>query len=410
MTAAMFRVMWLSLLNDRGALAMAFIMPVLFFLVMAEIFSSTTGGPIMLRVAFANEAGDDTSLRLVDALQTSGSLEVVGATNNSRSEVNALVAKGTADVGIVFPAGARSLDDVGGFGPAPIILVNDPVRSATVPMLSGLIQKTYFEALPDIALGGVVTVIDSQFVALEPEQLADIDIGLQEMAVEARAGRQGGWSFGEMIEQHDIAGRSAATNHVAYYAGAVAFLFLLFSCLQGAVSLTEERESGILERIMAGPGGMAVLVSGKFLFLVFQGFLQMFVIFIAAWLIYGVDLPARFGSWIVVTLVACVAAAGLSLLVAAACRTSSQARSVWTVLVLISSVVGGSMVPRFFMPLWLRDLGWFTPNTWVLEAYSALFWRDAALSEALLPCSLLAIVGLAGFLGAQWLAAQRARL
>jgi ABC-2 type transport system permease protein len=410
MTAAMFRVMWLSLLNDRGAFAMAFIMPVLFFLVMAEIFSSTTGGPIMLRVAFANEAGDDTSLRLVDALQASGSLEVVGATNNSRSEVNALVAKGTADVGIVFPAGARSLDDVGGIGPAPIILVNDPVRSATVPMLSGLIQKTYFEALPDIALGGVVTVIDSQFVALEPEQLADIDIGLQEMAVEARAGRQGGWSFGEMIEQHDIAGRSAATNHVAYYAGAVAFLFLLFSCLQGAVSLTEERESGILERIMAGPGGMAVLVSGKFLFLVFQGFLQMFVIFIAAWLIYGVDLPARFGSWIVVTLVACVAAAGLSLLVAAACRTSSQARSVWTVLVLISSVVGGSMVPRFFMPLWLRDLGWFTPNTWVLEAYSALFWRDAALSEALLPCSLLAIVGLAGFLGAQWLAAQRARL
>ena len=410
MTAAMLRVMWLSLLNDRGAFAMAFIMPVLFFLVMAEIFSSTTGGPIMLRVAFANEAGDDTSLRLVDALQASGSLEVVGATNNSRSEVNALVAKGTADVGIVFPAGARSLDDVGGFGPAPIILVNDPVRSATVPMLSGLIQKTYFEALPDIALGGVVTVIDSQFVALEPEQLADIDIGLQEMAVEARAGRQGGWSFGEMIEQHDIAGRSAATNHVAYYAGAVAFLFLLFSCLQGAVSLTEERESGILERIMAGPGGMAVLVSGKFLFLVFQGFLQMFVIFIAAWLIYGVDLPARFGSWIVVTLVACVAAAGLSLLVAAACRTSSQARSVWTVLVLISSVVGGSMVPRFFMPLWLRDLGWFTPNTWVLEAYAALFWRDAALSEALLPVSLLAIVGLAGFLGAQWLAAQRARL
>ena len=110
------------------------------------------------------------------------------------------------------------------------------------------------------------------------------------------------------------------------------------------------------------------------------------------------------------TLFACVAAAGLSLLVAAACRTSSQARSLWTVLVLISSVVGGSMVPRFFMPLWLRDLGWFTPNTWVLEAYSALFWRDAALSETLLPCSLLAIAGLVGFLGAQWLAAKRARL
>lgn len=35
MTGAMFRAMWLNLINDRGALVMAFVMPVLFFLVMA---------------------------------------------------------------------------------------------------------------------------------------------------------------------------------------------------------------------------------------------------------------------------------------------------------------------------------------------------------------------------------------
>ena len=62
-----------------------------------------------------------------------------------------------------------------------------------------------------------------------------------------------------------MAGRSTATNHVAYYAGAVAFLFLLFSCMQGAVTLTEERATGILERIMAGPGGMAAIDSERWL-------------------------------------------------------------------------------------------------------------------------------------------------
>ncbi len=410
MTRAMFRAMWLTLFNDRGALVMAFFLPVLFFLVLAEIFSSTGGGPIQLRVAFADEVQNDLSTRLVEALKSGGSLEVVGATNNTRVQVERLVAKGTADVGVVLPAGARSLDDVGGMGPPPILIISDPVRSVTVPMLSGQIQKAYFEALPDVALGSVVTVIEDQFVELDAEQRADIAAGLAEMGADARSGGASGWSFGEMIERRDVVGRSAATNNVAYYAGAVAFLFLLFASMQGAVTLTEERESGILERIMAGPGGMAVLVNGKFLFLVAQGFMQMLVIFLTAWLLYGVNLPAHWGSWIVITMLACVAAAGLSLVVAAACRTPSQARNLGTVLVLISSIVGGSMVPRFFMPLWLRDLGWFTPNTWVLEAYSAVFWRDAGLEEVLLPCGLLAALGLTGLLAAQWLAAKRARL
>jgi len=277
-------------------------------------------------------------------------------------------------------------------------------------MLSGQIQKAYFEALPDVALGSVVAVIEDQFIEFSPDQRADIATGLAEMGADARAGAESGWSFAEMIDRKDVVGRSASTNYVAYYAGAVAFMFLLFSCMQGAVSLTEERESGILERIMAGPGGMAVLVNGKFMFLVAQGFVQMLVIFLTAWLVYGVNLPAHLTEWLLITVLACMAAAGLSLLVAAACRTPSQARSLWTVIVLIASVLGGSMVPRFFMPIWLRDLGWFTPNTWVLEAYSAVFWRDAGLGEVLLPCGLLALLALLSLLAAQWLAVQRARI
>ncbi|MGI9290875.1 MAG: ABC transporter permease [Gammaproteobacteria bacterium] len=410
MTGAMFRAMLLTLWNDRGALVMAFVLPVLFFLVMAEIFSSASGGPIRLRVAFADEVNTELSGRLLYALRSSPSLEVAGADDLDAAGVEKLVAKGTADVGVVLSAEGRSLADISGLGPAPIVIISDPVRSMTVPMLSGQIQKAYFEALPDVALGSVMQVIEDQFIELDEEQRAELDAGLEELGAESRDGLQSGWSFGEMLKRRDVAGQSAATNHVAYYAGAVAFLFLLFSCMQGAISLTEERTSGILERIMAGPGGMAVLVNGKFLFLLVQGFVQMAVIFLAAWLIYDVNVPAHLGSWVAITLFACSAAAALSLAVAAVCRTPEQARNVWTVIVLIASVLGGSMVPRFFMPLWLRDLGWFTPNTWVLEAYSAVFWRDASLPEVWLPLVLLAGLSVISLLAAQWFAVKRARL
>jgi len=410
MTIAMFRAMFLTLLNDKGALAMAFILPVVFFLLMAEIFSGAAGAEMELQVAIADEVDNELSQRLVKALIESDAVESVTGAVLTRGQVAALVRKGTADVGLVVRADARALDDVGGFGAAPVLIVSDPARGVAAPMLSGQVQKAYFEALPDVALGGVIQMIGDQYVEFDSEQSADLEDGLAEMRAAALAGEPSGWSFGEMLDQEDVAGQSSATNHVAYYAGAVAFLFLLFASMQGAISLSEEQESGILDRIMAGPGGIAVLVNGKFLFLVAQGFVQMLLIFFVAWKVYAVDLPAHFLPWLLVTIVACIAAAGLALMLAAACRTRMQAQNLATILTLILSVVGGSMVPRFFMPEWLQQLGWLTPNTWVLEAYSAIFWRGEGFAEIMIPCLLLLALGLVGLAGAQILAAKRARI
>jgi ABC-2 type transport system permease protein len=69
--------------------------------------------------------------------------------------------------------------------------------------------------------------------------------------------------------------------------------------------------------------------------------------------------------------------------------------------ILIVSAIGGSMVPRFFMPPWMRDLGWLTPNTWALEAWTAVFWRNAPIGEIAVPIALLALTGAAGLTAAR---------
>ena len=66
------------------------------------------------------------------------------------------------------------------------------------------------------------------------------------------------------------------------------------------------------------------------------------------------------------------------------------------------------MVPRFFMPDLLKDLGWLTPNTWALEAYSGVFWRGEPLTDVLLPIGLLTAVGIVGWLMARTLASRKA--
>jgi ABC-2 type transport system permease protein len=185
-------------------------------------------------------------------------------------------------------------------------------------------------------------------------------------------------------------------------------MFLLFASVHGAVSLLEEQESGILDRILAGPGGIGVLVDGKFFYVVGQGLVQVSVIFAVAWLVYDVDVPAHLLAWLVITLVAALASAGLAMLLATACRTRRQAQTVANTVILVLSALGGSMVPRFLMPDVLKELGWLTPNTWALEAYSGVFWRGEGLGDVMLPVALLAATGLVGWLVARVLAQRRA--
>ena len=68
------------------------------------------------------------------------------------------------------------------------------------------------------------------------------------------------------------------------------------------------------------------------------------------------------------------------------------------------------MVPRFMMPPWLQDLGWFTPNAWAIEAYQGVLWRGDTMTDLLPSFSLLAMVAIAGLTAAIVLSRYRLKL
>lgn len=398
MSGVVFRAMALAFRRDRAALAMSLALPVAVFLVFAAIFAGATGEQLRVRVALADEVGSDESQRLRRSLARDPALALVGE-GLSAAEVRERVRLGAADVGLVVRKGSRPLGSLAGYGPAPLVVVVDPIRSVAAQVLTGLVQKAYFGALPDVALGAVAAVLKDGFVTLTPEQEEELDHELRSLREETLAAEKGGRpaeSFLEsLVEREAVTGAGLARSHVAYYAGAVAVLFLLFSAVHGALSMLEERDAGILDRLLAGPGGMGAVVGGKMLFLVVQGVVQVSVIFVVAWALYGVDLPGHVAGYLLVTLAASVAAAGLALALTAACGTRRQAQALANIAILIVSAVGGSMVPRFFMPPLLQKLGWLTPTTWAVEAYTSLFWRGEGVAAVLRPVGLLLLSGLA---------------
>ncbi len=387
MILAMLKVMALSLIRDRGALAMAFLLPPTIFVIFAAIFSGTSGDELRLKLAYGSAVASDVATRFETAIRAEPSLRVLPETSNSVEAVRERVQQGEADVGLVLR------DDLAGTGDSPVLVLVDPGKLMGGAIVAGQVQRILAGTLADVGVKRMAPSIEALVGGFTPQQNAQLDAALTQMAEDPASTDE---SSG-VVAQETLQGRSGSGATVTYYAGAVAILFLLFSAMQGAATLIEERNSGIVDRLAVGPSGTDVVVIGKFLFLTLQGTLQVALIFVVAALAYNVDVLGRLPVWLLITVLSSAAAAGLGLAVASACTTKQQAQTVSTFVVLVFSAIGGSMVPRFMMPPWLQDIGWYTPNAWAIEAYHGVLWRDEALTDltaSFLPLAGLALVGM----------------
>jgi len=387
MILAMLKVMALSLIRDRGALAMAFLLPPTIFVIFAAIFSGTSGDELRLQVAYGSEITSDTASRFETAIRNEPSLRVLADSLASEQAVRTAVAQGEADVGLVLRGDLALSGDV-----SPVLVIVDPGKLMGGAIVSGQVQRVLSGSLADIGVARMAPSIESLVGGFTPQQSAQLAAAIDQMAAEPAAETESG----AVVASETLQGRSGSGATVTYYAGAVAILFLLFSAMQGAATLIEERNSGIVDRLAVGPAGTDVVVIGKFLFLTLQGTLQVALIFVVAAFAYQVDVVGVLPVWLLITVLSASAAAGLGLAVASACRTKQQAQTVSTFAVLVFSAIGGSMVPRFMMPPWLQDIGWYTPNAWAIEAYQGVLWRDETLTN--LTASFLPLAGL-GVLG-----------
>ena len=397
MISAIIKTSVTSLRRDRAALALSFILPIVFFSIFATIFGGRRNSTPKITVLVADEDRSTGSERLIKGLEGETSLRVMRRPESKKgveqaaytaTTAEAAVRRGDAPVAIVIPKG---------FGDAPISFGGDRASSSIQllrdssdmvagQMITGLLQKVAMTALPDMMAEQGTRMIDRYSGGLTPEQRRRMNEALAYLRNQRSGGTQdsgGDLSDGGLIavKARDVVGESKNNPMVSFYAAAIGVMFLLFTSSGAAGALLEEAESGTLDRMLSSRVTMTSLLAGKVCYNALLAFVQLVLMFVWGWAIFKLDLWNHIPGFVVMGVSTALAVAAFGILLASFCKTRAQLGALSTLVVLVMSSIGGSMFPRFLMPEAMQKAGLLTINAWAIDGFTKVFWRDEPVSH-----------------------------
>jgi ABC-2 type transport system permease protein len=178
-----------------------------------------------------------------------------------------------------------------------------------------------------------------------------------------------------------------------------AILMLLFSVAMVGTSILEEKENGTINRLLYSPLKASTILNSKMLFAFFISVLQLTTMFLFAWLILKMDMNVNIPGLILMIIATSFAVSSLGIFLAAVAKTRQQAQNLSTIIILVMSAIGGSMIPLFIMPPILQKIALLSVNYWGIQGFYDLFWRSLPLEEILPKIIILMSTGVVMTLG-----------
>ena len=379
---------WLALSRDVLGLAVLFLMPAAFIVVMSLALSEVFKGGAARQAEFAVMAADP---KLADRLarKLSG--------DGFRS------APAPAD-----EAAAR--DGVRRGTPSLVLLVPRDFERALNAPLDGKNTPPKLTLLADPALP------PTQLLAFR-QRVLGVALGLRVSSLMRRAGIAAGADALELkraaILNVETIGRIARPSSVQQNVPAWLIFGMFFVVMPISSLFVVERREGTLARLVSLRVPFSMLLLGKvgpyFVVNLAQAALMLIAgLTLVPW--FGGEtlaLPARWDLLAAVTACTSFCAIGWGLFVAVCSRTLEQATVIGGVGNILAAAVGGVMVPRFVMPQAMQKLSEASPMAWALDGFHAVILRQGGAADIAAPCAKLLALAAALLAAALWVHHRR---
>jgi len=353
---AVFLKELVQLRRDRLTFAMMIGVPIMQLVLFGYAIN---GDPRQLPTAVVALDNGPIVRSIVRAAENTGYFRVVQSASDSEAEH--LVANGTVQFALVFPADfTRRL--LRGERPPLVVYADASDPAATGAAVAAL------QSLPQVAL---MHDLQGPLAALRP--------GSQpfELRVHKRYNPEG----------------ITAYNIVPGLMGVILTMTLV---MMTAMAMTRERERGTLENLLATPVRPVEMMVGKILPYVVIGYVQVLIVFAAARLLFGVPMAGSFVLLSATVLLFIVATLTVGFTFSTIARSQMQSMQMTLFYFLPNILLSGFMFPFRGMPGWAQTIGEVLPLTHFLRIVRAIMlkgshWHDVRLEAGAIALFILAM-------------------
>ncbi len=387
-------------LSDRKGLFISLALPIILASIMGLTFSGFGSGGKRgkLAVAVVDLDRSGQSEKLVKSLEASDDLRVERA--EAEKEAADRVREGRIAAALVIrpDAGERMRKLFAGGEKAGFTLHVDPSRMVEVGMLRGILFQKVMERVSEsmfdreAAVGNfreAIATLEADAAAKNKEELGGfLKSGIEffgKMPVSGIAGPGGSDNMGNRLSRpvdFEVVEVTTSKNEefrgfdmmAQTFAGTSA-MFLLFTVLDGALAFIRERQRKTLSRLLAAPVSRSSIMLGECGSYMVIALAQLVLLFSFAKIVFGIPLSSSPPLIALVALSTCWAAAGFGIFIASIGRTEKQVQGISMLAILVMSALGGSMVPVWFMPDFMKTASNFTMTKWAVRGFEAVTWR-----------------------------------
>lgn len=379
------------ILRDRHALAILFVMPVVFVAILSlalrDAFSERAG--VTFSVLIVNHDRGVVGAKLTQAFLDDRHFRVerAAAPLPDAGQAGTLINAGRYQFALLIPDNAtaqarkRAGEQVRADGP----------RGKTPPVALRLLADPGLRAdhrgLVLAFTNGALHAVEAGLIGERIADLARTPFGTSTVSATGLATPH---LFSELTDELErSADRRAIPTSVQQNAPAWTLLAMFFLAIPMSVTFIKERSQGSLLRLRSMPVPVWVLFGGKVVpYLVINQLQLLLILAVGVW-----GLPLMGGDRLVLGnapgaiallgLSASLAAIGFGLLIASLARTPEQATTLSATTVLILAALGGIMVPKMVMPPFMQQVAGWSPFSWGLEGFLNIFIRGGGLREVL---------------------------